>query len=52
MQYSLYYSGTRQGFCPLKMTITQFPSGFRLNSFKGGSRIFLYGGFTTKEWRN
>ena len=29
MQYSLNYSSTR--FCPLKMKITQFPTGFRLN---------------------
>ena len=28
MQYGLNYSG--QGFCPLKITVTQFPDGFRL----------------------
>ena len=32
MQYCLNYSG--QGFCPLKkITITQFPDVFRLNTF-------------------
>ena len=31
MQYGLNYSG--QGFCPLKITVTQFPDGFRLNTF-------------------
>ena len=31
MQYCLNYSG--QSFCPLKITITQFPDEFRLNTF-------------------
>ena len=30
MQYCLNYSGI--GFCPLKIKMTQFPNGFRLNS--------------------
>ena len=32
MQYALNYSG--KGFCTLKIKITQFPAGFRLNFYR------------------
>ena len=39
MQYFLNYSGTR--FCPLKIKITQFPSGFRLKKLTTGSLVLF-----------
>ena len=36
MQYCLNIIILVQGFCPLKIEITQFPDGFRLKMFTAG----------------
>ena len=43
MQYSLNIIILVQGFCPLKINITQFPGGFRLNIL--GPKYFFTGQF-------
>ena len=48
MQYALNYKV--QGFCPLKIKITQFPGGFHLKSFQLFHFILLHEKLLQSDW--